>query len=293
MAAARCRSPPGELASLLEKTSRTFALTSPLLDEPLATDVGIAYLLFRIADTLEDAPAWGRDARMAALRSFGAWLTSGRERAWLAQVQSWPPGDDEGCRALLARADAVRAAVLGRGDDVATAMTLDVLRTSSKMAVFVSRQTEGGGLVLVDLRDLREYCYAVAGIVGELLTTMFITRNPSLEPSRAALMDLAPAFGEALQLVNILKDAPSDAREGRTYLPPGVDRAEVVALAREDLKKARAYVAILTSAGASVRERSFCELPVRLAQATLDRLEAGVAKLTREEVMAIFADVTR
>jgi hypothetical protein len=31
---------------------------------------------------------------------------------------------------------------------------------------------------------------------------------------------------------------------------------------------------------------------VRLADATLDRLDAGVAKLTREEVMAIFAQVT-
>jgi farnesyl-diphosphate farnesyltransferase len=284
---------PGELESLLARTSRTFALTIPLLDEPLATDVGLAYLLFRIADTLEDAPSWGRDARLVALDSFGEWLVGEEEeRVWLETVAAAPPTADEGCLALLARADAVRGAVAARGHDLAMAITMDVVRTSSKMAEFVSRQTDEGGLVLADLPDLRDYCYAVAGIVGELLTEMFLVRDPALESERDALMDLAPAFGEGLQLVNILKDATGDAREGRMYLPPGVDRADVVLLARADLERANAYVALLTRAGASRSVRTFCELPVRLAEATLDRLDQGAAKLTREEVMAIFAKVT-
>lgn len=282
-----------ELASLLQRTSRTFALTIPLLDEPLATDVGLAYLLFRIADTLEDAPSWGRDARMSALDSFGEWLVGEHgERRWLDAVAASPPTDDAGCLALIARAESVRTAVAHRGHDLALAMTMDVVRTSSKMAEFVARQTDAGELVLTDLEDLREYCYAVAGIVGELLTEMFLKRDPELEPERETLMDLAPAFGEALQLVNILKDAPSDAREGRSYIPPSVARADVMALARADLAQANEYVAVLARAGASAHVRTFCELPVRLAIATLDRLEQGAAKLTREEVMQIFADVT-
>lgn len=283
----------GELATLLERTSRTFALTIPLLREPLATDVGLAYLLFRIADTLEDAPLWGRDARMAALDSFGEWLTGEEgERAWLDHVASSPPTTDEGCLELLSRADDVRASVAERGHELALAMTLDVVRTSSKMGEFVARQSERGGLVLRDVEDLRAYCYAVAGIVGELLTEMFLLRHPALETERDALMDLAPAFGEGLQLVNILKDAPSDANEGRRYLPLGVERSEIVALARTDLARANDYVSLLRFAGAPAHVQMFCELPVRLADATLDRLEEGAAKLTREEVMAIFVKVT-
>lgn len=283
-----------ELSTLLDRTSRTFALTIPLLDQPLATDVGLAYLLFRIADTLEDAPLWGRDLRMAALDSFGEWLVGEHhERSWLATVEGKRPTDDAGCLALLARAEGVRMSVAQRGEELALAMTMDVVRTSSKMAEFVARQTENGGLALRDLEDLREYCYAVAGIVGELLTEMFLIRDPSLEPERDALMDLAPAFGEGLQLVNILKDAEGDAREGRSYLPPGVDRKAVMALARTDLARAGDYVNVLKLAGASSHVRTFCELPVRLAEATLDRLEEGAAKLSREEVMNIFADVTR
>ena len=63
-----------DLARLLERTSRTFALTIPLLDPPLARQVGVAYLLFRIADELEDAPLWGRDRRARALAAFVRWL---------------------------------------------------------------------------------------------------------------------------------------------------------------------------------------------------------------------------
>lgn len=282
-----------ELSTLLERTSRTFALTIPLLDDPLATDVGLAYLLFRIADTLEDAPLWGRDVRMAALDSFGEWLVGeDAERRWLQAVEKTPPTDDAGCLALLARAEGVRMSVAQRGEELSLAMTMDVVRTSSKMAEFVARQTDEGGLVLRDLADLREYCYAVAGIVGELLTEMFLKRDPSLEPERDALMDLAPLFGEGLQLVNILKDAEGDAREGRRYLPPGVERAEVMALARTDLARAADYVRVLRLAGASSHVRTFCELPVKLAEATLDRLEEGATKLSREEVLRIFADVT-
>jgi farnesyl-diphosphate farnesyltransferase len=284
---------PSELSTLLERTSRTFALTIPLLDEPLATDVGLAYLLFRIADTLEDAPLWGRDVRMTALDSFGEWLVGEHaENGWIEAIAAKPPTDDAGCLTLLARAEGVRTSVAQRGEAIALAMTMDVVRTSSKMAEFVARQTEAGGLVLRDLEDLREYCYAVAGIVGELLTEMFLSRDPSLEPERNALMDLAPAFGEGLQLVNILKDAEGDAREGRSYLPAGVDRAAVMALARTDLARAGDYVNVLKLAGASRHVRNFCELPVKLAEATLDRLEEGATKLSREEVLKIFGDVT-
>ncbi|MBX3191000.1 MAG: squalene/phytoene synthase family protein [Labilithrix sp.] len=273
-----------ELGSLLERTSRTFALAIPLLDEPLRTDVGIAYLLFRVADTLEDATEWDRDRRVRALSAFEGWL-SGGDDGWIEEARRSPPTKDVNCMDLLARANDVLAAA-------GPLVSKHVGRTSALMASFVSRHTDEGSLVLRDIPDLRAYCYAVAGIVGELLTELWVERVPSLEGARAALMENAPAFGEGLQLVNILKDAPSDAEAGRVYVPPSVPRAEVVAIARADLVQARAYVDTLARAGAPPSVRAFCELPLRLAVATIDRLEQGAAKLGRDEVMQIFADVT-
>ena len=285
-----------DLARLLQQTSRTFALAIPLLEEPLATQVGIAYLLFRIADELEDAPRWERDRRARALGSFVKWLDAPRDdgdgAAWARLVKETPPTDHEGCLELLARADDVLGAAHALPAPVARTILGHTTRTAVGMAEFVARQDERGGLVLDDVADLRRYAYVVAGIVGELLTDLFALAHPGLASARTALDADAAAFGEGLQLVNILKDAPSDAREGRSYLPRGVSRQAVFDLARTDLARARVYVRTLVDAGAPRGAVHFCDLPVRLADATLDRLEQGAAKLGRDEVMAIFARVT-
>src|SRR5689334_16439764 len=110
-AAAACS--PAELDELLEKTSRTFALAIPLLPEPTRRQVGLAYLLFRIADTFEDAELWTRERKLAALEGFAALLADGttaddvaREAAgWLAV----PPCANAGYLELLRRAPEVLA----------------------------------------------------------------------------------------------------------------------------------------------------------------------------------------
>src|SRR5262245_56159479 len=63
-----------DLRSLLEATSRTFAPTIALLPEPLQYESTVAYLLFRLADTFEDATRWRRDRRHAALSQLAALL---------------------------------------------------------------------------------------------------------------------------------------------------------------------------------------------------------------------------
>src|SRR6185369_1300499 len=125
------------------------------------------------------------------------------------------------------------------------AIVRHTLRTAEGMSGFVSDGGEDGSLRLRTLGDLRRYCYTVAGIVGELLTELFIDAAPSLRGARSALWDNAGLFGEGLQLVNILKDANDDAHDGRVYLPPGVDRRDVMALASSDLRAATEYVLTL------------------------------------------------
>lgn len=271
----------GDITALLERTSRTFALSIPLLEQPLARQVGLAYLLLRIADTFEDAPLWGRDERIAALAAFVAWLDGGPPLAGR-------PTDDDGCLELLARAEDVRSALLELAPEPREIILRHVRRTAEGMAGFVARQTDHGALALRDLPDLRAYCYVVAGIVGEMLTELFAVTSPDLPYGELAAR--ARAFGEGLQLVNILKDEESDAGAGRSYLPPRTTREAVTAVARSDLAIADEYVALLPE-GSPVR--AFCDLPVRLAVATLDALDRGAPKLSRADVAHIFAEVTR
>jgi farnesyl-diphosphate farnesyltransferase len=112
---------------------------------------------------------------------------------------------------------------------------------------------------------------------------------------RAALVSRAATFGEGLQLVNILKDADSDARHGRVYLPPGLSRAEILTLARADLDAATEYVHALQTGGAPRGVVGFTALPVLLARATLDLTErSGPGRsISRAEVAALVTRLQR
>jgi farnesyl-diphosphate farnesyltransferase len=278
------------LDDLLEKTSRTFALSIPMLPEPTRRHVGIAYLLFRVADTFEDAARWPRAKRLAALDDLARLLESpGGERPastrWLADV----PVSHAGYLELLRETPAVMEAYWAVPATARAVLRRDLLRTVSGMAGFVRRGDLRGNLRLASLRELRDYCYVVAGIVGEMLTDLFLLDAYALAPFASRLRRRSRFFGEALQLVNILKDANSDATEGRVYLPGGVDRARVFALARRDLDVAAAYVSTLQLAGAPDGFLAFTGSPAVLARASLDRIESAGhgAKITRAEVGAL------
>jgi phytoene synthase len=61
-------------------------------------------------------------------------------------------------------------------------------------------------------RELYDYCYRVAGVVGLMCIEIFGYRNPKAR-------DYAVNLGVALQLTNILRDLRVDAERGRIYLP--------------------------------------------------------------------------
>lgn len=281
-----------DLEQLLIATSRTFALAIPFLPEPTRREVTITYLLFRIADTFEDATRWPRARRIEALERFAALLdrpdpgaSAEVSRLWVEEV----PCEQPSYRDLLAALPALLDAFFALSPEAAGLIREHTARTAQGMAGYVARTTDDGELRLRDLSDLRGYCYVVAGIVGELLTELYLLGRPGLAATAPQLRERSRAFGEGLQLVNILKDSASDAQQGRRYLPEDVDRSEVMAMARRDLQEATEYVLTLQRAGAERGLVAFNALPVHLAYATLDRVEkAGPgSKLTRPEVFSI------
>jgi phytoene synthase len=63
-----------------------------------------------------------------------------------------------------------------------------------------------------DLPALRDYCHAVAGVVGQMCVRIFGATDARAD-------DLADELGFALQLTNILRDVGEDWQTGRFYLP--------------------------------------------------------------------------
>ncbi len=278
-----------DLDDLLAKTSRTFALAIPLLPEPTRRAVSVAYLLFRIADTFEDATAWPRSERIAALREFAALIQQPGAEGLDAAVRRWlskPPCTHAGYLELLQQTVAVVAELATMAPGLRQILIRHTVRTAEGMAAVVGRADEVGNLRLASVRELQDYCYIVAGIVGELLTDCFLHDAPALQTVAPTLQRNMAAFGEALQLVNILKDAGDDARDGRVYLPPKVPRAEVFALARKDLEQSFEYIAALQQANAPQGFIAFTALPARLAHQALTAIEqrGPGAKVPRTEV---------
>jgi farnesyl-diphosphate farnesyltransferase len=289
---------PPKLQALLQKTSRTFALTIPLLPEPLQTEIATAYLLFRIIDTFEDATRWDGPRRAKALSLFIQLMEVEDARAVGAMTKLWldePPLDHPGYLELLAATPEVIGWHRALRPAAREQLRKHLTQSARGMMDVVARTDANGALQLQTLQDLRDYCFVVAGLVGQMLTELFVLQSPSLQPVAAELRARAVEFGEALQLVNILKDVRPDAVEGRVYLPREASLAGVFLLARADLRRAAEYIDLLRAGGADKGTVAFNTLNLRLAIGTLHLLrdKGPGAKLTRLQVTGIAAQVMR
>jgi farnesyl-diphosphate farnesyltransferase len=277
------------LGELLQNSSRTFALAIPLLEQPCRDHVSIAYLLLRIADTLEDAAAWPLGERLIALAAFSGQLDERAPAHAERTAREWlqhPPTSHPGHLAVLAHM-AELLTLLNRLPRVPRDLIVrHIQRTAMGMLETLRQYEPDGRVVMADLPGLRAYCYIVAGIVGELLTELFCLQCGPLAARRELLLEHASALGEGLQLVNILKDAQADLVDGRSYLPADTPTHVHFTIAFEDLRRGRRYLRLLEQGGASPGVIAFTSAPLLLAEATLakvQRLGPG-AKLTREEL---------
>lgn len=211
-------------ARLLERVSRTFALTIPRLPRALVDTVGNAYLLCRVIDTVEDELHVDPDAKDALYADFVAALAD----AALAAPRPGGGFADE-LRALLPP-DAP-AGEIELVDDIPEVLRVTASFRAEERAVLrrcvqvMARGMRGfealgaSGRGLADHAELERYCYHVAGCVGEMLTELFCLHDPAIEARRQRLMQLSVAFGNGLQLTNILKDMWLDHARGVCWLP--------------------------------------------------------------------------
>jgi farnesyl-diphosphate farnesyltransferase len=295
---------------ILPHVSRTFALTIPQLPEGLRTAVTCAYLLCRIADTIEDEPALSPPETLAFLQRFSAVLKGAGDPKLLAQ--------DIGPR-LSDRTLATERDLVGNMDRVIGVMQrlnepqrAAIRRCVELMCYGMPRfQFSASVKGLARSSDLDDYCYYVAGVVGEMLTELFCDYSPEIARHRPALSAIAASFAQGLQMTNILKDVWEDRSRGACWLPQevftryGVDLADVAAepfdprfaaafrelvgVAHAHLRNALDYTLLIPRKETGIRR--FCLWAIGLAVLTLRKIEhnprftAGAqVKVTRSTV---------
>lgn len=202
----------------LDRVSRSFAFCIAQLSEPLKDWVALSYLLCRVVDTAEDAPWDSPVAQNAAFLLFDGALEHRQAIVGLKDWQnSFPKGITEGERLLLLDSARLFADFHDLPENIREIVRANVSSMSLGMQHFLKTR-EDRRLELKSLREVNQYCFFVAGVVGELLAELIHEVEPRFVLTQDGLLR-AHHFGLFLQKVNLLKDQVGDEKEGRHFLP--------------------------------------------------------------------------
>jgi len=216
-------------AEMLEGVARTFALTIAQLPRNLYEAVGNAYLLCRIADTIEDEPALSLERKQAFSERLIEIVAGRGDPAPFARELGPLLSSSTGSSAGNLVANTPRVIGVTRRLNLAQRKAIHrCVGIMSRGMVEFQRNASTEGLR--DVAQLNRYCYHVAGVVGESLTALFCDHSEEIDKRREDLLPLSVSFGQGLQMINILKDVWEDRTRGVCWLPRDVFRTAGVEL---------------------------------------------------------------
>ena len=268
---------------ILAGVSRTFAITIPELPQELNTVVGNAYLLCRIADTIEDDEA----------------LTTEEKEYYHALFVKVVRGEASSEVFANELAPKLSDKTLDKERELISQTVLVILVTrnfSKKQQRILIRCVEimCGGMPkfarqvslkgLKDLSALNHYCYYVAGVVGEMLTELFCDYSSEVNSRHGKLSSLAISFGQGLQMTNILKDISEDKSRGVNWLPQNMSLDNLIGVAGAHLSNALKYAQTIPKKEVGIRR--FCLRAIGMAALTLRKINAN-AHLAKHEQLKI------
>ena len=298
---------------LLEGVSRTFALTIPQLPDGLYAPVANAYLLCRIVDTIEDEVSLSVEQKKYFCNLFIEVTKTGQQAerfaSELAPLLSEQTKDSEHC--LIQLTPRVIEITHSFEPEQIEALSNCVTVMGQGMARFQTFDLHSGFKTLPELDD---YCYYVAGCVGEMLASLFCHYSDEINQHRDELLKLSVSFGQGLQMTNILKDIWDDAKRGVCWLPQdiftetGFDLAtltpetndenfrkgleHLISIAQQHLDNALKYTLLIPSHETGIRK--FCLWAAEMSILTLRRIKQNLdfndtsqVKISRNNVKAV------
>jgi farnesyl-diphosphate farnesyltransferase len=261
-----------DILRVLKQTSRTFYIPISRLPAQLQDTVGSAYLCMRAIDEIEDHPSLDNKTKAFLLHRL----------SWAMQAGIAGPGTG------VAQVDMLFASyrrllpevTLRIGDWLAripTGIAPRVWDATIAMADRMAYWTEHNWEILSE-DDLNSYTFSVAGSVGLMICDIWAWFDGTQVDREAAIR-----FGRGLQSVNILRNRAEDAERKVSFYPPGWTDREMFAYARRQIELAKASI----TAVHAQTFRIMVDIPLALAEATLEALENGQPKLTRSQVLQI------
>lgn len=293
----------------LPRVSRTFAPTIKKLPKGLDVQVTVAYLLCRIADTVEDSDELTISQKEQMLQTFAEIFQPSEkdiQAEFMHLLEALPVNtpDDELAHNL--------PVVMRVYDTFSPVMRKHigkwVIEMSHGMQKYAQALRKTRIVFLNSMKELDEYTYYVAGTVGYLLTELFSYYSHKITPAiKHKLEQLAESFGKGLQLVNIIRDMTTDLKRGQSYIPDELLKKykltrssifekenaqqaelmfnELIQGAVKHLDKALDYILLIPKN--ETRIRLFCMLPLFWALRTLQTIQENTLALLGSEKIKI------
>jgi len=304
-----------KIDALLQATSRSFYPTLKYLPKKVRGQIGLLYLLARVADTIADSKHGETEFLLKILEGYND-VAQGRSSSLpdfteLAEIQT-----NENEAELLRNVEDVVAGleVYSKEDQGLMLECLDVIVSGQVLDLErFGTANEGGNIsALASDEQMDDYAFRVAGSVGVFWSKMSLEHLFSLPPEKEKeFFEKGIRFGKSLQMINILRDIPEDLRFGRCYIPEqalnryklkpedlmddgNIDAFrplydEFLDLTNEHLDAAVEYIALLPET--QLRLKASCMLPVLIGQRTVTLLRTGNIlnseeriKVTRDEI---------
>ena len=210
-----------DLQTLLKHTSRSLYLSVQMLPANIRPAFGLAYLLCRYADTIADTPLLPAEQRVYWIQVFPHIVrTQDVSRQKDLTLALTGASDNPYETALITHlTDCLQALddisakqrefIYDVVEAVCAGMKLDLM-------TFPLSQQE---LRAFDLpNDLTHYCRLMGGKPG-LFWSRIIYHTCRVQLPENDFYEQGQNIGDALQIVNILRDLPKDLRAGRCYIP--------------------------------------------------------------------------
>jgi farnesyl-diphosphate farnesyltransferase len=215
------------LRDVLRRVSRSFYLTLSVAPVQTRRTVGLGYLFCRTADTIADTSIIPPGERLNTLTRY-------REQFLQPTVQ-WPFINDLSTRLVPHQGTEGEQVLLSKLRDCFLLLSTLPPRDQELIRELVATLTNGMAMdlsafpgdsqqtarALPTMKEMDQYCYYVAGCVGEFWTRLHRHYFPKMADSMTeeAQCQLAVHFGKGLQLTNLLKDIGQDLARGRCYVP--------------------------------------------------------------------------
>ena len=313
-----------KIDALLEATSRSFYPTLKYLPKKVRGQIGLLYLLARVADTIADSKHGKTEVLLNILKDYND-VAQGRSSSLpdfseIAEIQT---NNDEA--ELLRNVEDVVAGleVYSKDDQKLMLECLEIIVNGQVLDLERFGTAKEGGSIsaLESEEELDDYAYRVAGSVGVFWSKISLAHLISLPSEKEEeFLEKGIRFGKSLQMINILRDIPEDLRFGRCYIPQQslqehnlkpedlMDQSNIdnfrplydlyLDLTNDHLDAAVDYIRMLPDK--QLRLKASCMLPVLIGQRTVTLLRTGNVlnseeriKVTRSEIKSYAGKIVR